>query len=149
MFLGLSFQLPVLNGWLGNTDQQATTIGGFLFATLVAMLFGLVASTLRWLVVDSLHHATGLPHPKWNFGRLQSKLQAFTLLEESHYRYYQFYGNMLAGSPIGYFAWRFAESRGWVTVADAIFVAFLILMFIGSRDTLSKYYSRVHELLRA
>jgi len=145
---GLRFQSALLDGWLGNGDQE-TTIGGFLFATLVAMLFGLVASTLRWLVVDWLHHSTGLSHPNWNFRQLQSKLEAFTLLEEGHYRYYQFYGNMLAGSPVGYFAWRLSESRGWVTMSDAMFFAFLVLMFIGSRDTLTKYYRRVHVLLRA
>ena len=146
---GLSFRVEQLRFWLGQANDASTTIGGFLYTTLAALTFGLIASTLRWLVIDSLHHWTGIRRPKWNFSKLQNRLGAYSLLEEGHYRYYQFYANMLIASSVGYLGWRtsgVADVSGW---EDLLFAGFLCLMYLGSRDTLYKYYGRVHALLKS
>jgi hypothetical protein len=64
--------------------------------TLASIAVGLTLSTVRWLLLDSIHHRTGLLPPPRNFARLGGKETAFARLEEDHYRYYQFYGNMLS-----------------------------------------------------
>ncbi len=63
------------------------TVGGFLYVTLASVGVGLTVSTVRWAVIDTLHHWTGIPGPCWDDSRLQEKLEAFEALVENHYRY--------------------------------------------------------------
>ena len=53
--------------WMATSPGASPTVGGFLFVTVSAVFFGLLASTIRWLVLDPLHHRTGLPLPSWDF----------------------------------------------------------------------------------
>lgn len=145
---GLSTRINQLQIWLGNSAEQDGTVGGFLYVTLLALTIGLVASTLRWMLLDTLHHNTGIPRPKWSWAKLEKNLQAYILFEENHYRYYQFYGNMLVAVPIGYVSWRSTGADWWQTT-DLIFAGLLIVLYFGSRDTLKKYYLRVAELLKS
>lgn len=146
---GISYQSPAVRMWLtGNPPGYSVTIGGFLYTTMAAVIAGLFCSTVRWLLIDTLHHHTGIARPDWDFGELQKKLAAYQLMEENHYRYYQFYANVNVAITIGYFSWRFAASRGVFIWADLLFIATVLLFHLGSRDTLQKYYSRVAYLLR-
>src|SRR5665213_1122493 len=90
---GLGYIEPTVRTWLGTADQNAPTIGGFLYGTLASIGCGLLISTVRWLVVDTLHRSTGLRAPKWSFSQLQKNIEAFDRMVELHYRYYQFFGN--------------------------------------------------------
>jgi len=56
---------------------------------------GLTVSTVRWMLIDTLHHLTGVPRPRWDFSLLQRHIDAYEALTENQYRYYQFYANML------------------------------------------------------
>src|SRR4051794_2531439 len=101
-------------------------------------------STARWLVVDTLHHCTGLKPPAWDFALLAKNVQAFELLVGIHYRYYQFNANMLVA-----LAWSYATggaAEGW---RRAAYVGLAALFFLGSRDALRKYYDRAGRLLGA
>lgn len=139
---------PTIQTWLGTSVADAPTVGGFLYVTLGSVAAGLTVSALRWLILDALHHRTGLTKPRWDFSRLSAKLNAFDVLNEQHYRYYQFYGNTLVALCMA------AVVRGWLVVrsgADAfqllLLVVTALLLFAGSRDTLGKYYRRITELL--
>ena len=145
--LGVSFQSVTVRTWLVGANASTITVGGLLYSTLAAVLAGLLCSTVRWLLLDTLHAKTGLRRPKWDFRQLQSKLGAYTLLEENHYRFYQFYGNSLVAWLIGYGCWRQATATGLLNWADGGLVAGAALLYLGSRDTLRKYYERVHVLL--
>ena len=46
------------------------------------------------LIVDTVHDWTGLRQPLWNFPDFADKVAGYDMLNEIHYRYYQFYGNM-------------------------------------------------------
>jgi hypothetical protein len=145
---GLSFQSSIIRTWIiGGGATTPVTVGGFLYSTLAALVVGLLCSTIRWLCLDTLHHRTGIRRPHWDYTRLQENLGAYTLFEENHYRYYQFYGNSLVAWIIGYGAWRLAETRGLWSWSDILLVAAGALLFLGSRDTLRKYYQRVRVLL--
>jgi len=148
VLLGLSYRSETISIWMfGGEGLSNPSIGGFMYSTLLALLAGLICSTIRWMTIDFIHHRTGVEKPKRDFRKLQSNYDAYTLIEENHYQYYQFYANSLIAGLIGYGIWRSTQTLGWVCWEDLWILIFAILMFAGSRDTLSKYYARIEELL--
>lgn len=124
-------------------------MGGFLYVTLGSIGAGMTASAVRWAIVDSIHHSTGIIRPNWNDAMLSSKLRAFEYLVENHYRYYQFYGNSLVSLLFAYSAWRLAPGSvaNGIVGEDVGVLLIAWLFFAGSRDALRKYYFRVTLLL--
>lgn len=145
--LGLTPHSETIRNWLAGNPATDATIGGFLFATLGSLFLGLLCSTIRWLFLDTLHHRTGVRPPRRNFRRLQANLGAYRLIEENHYQYYQFYGNSLFALVASYLSFRIQKppvTEFWI---DAIALATALLLYLGSRDTLTKYYRRIEELM--
>ncbi|MBI3469442.1 MAG: hypothetical protein HY000_41095 [Planctomycetes bacterium] len=141
---GASYLSDTVAAWLG-----ASPTGGLLYGLLASIAAGLAANAVRWAIVDSVHHRTGLPPPAWDFSKLQDKLAAFETLGEVHYRYYQFYGNAFVAIVFVYVA-RQVTTGTWPTVwswPDWGFLLFGILFWATSRDALRKYYLRVAGLL--
>ena len=137
-----------VQSWLGTGTGAGPTVGGFLYVTIGAVGAGMLVSLVRWAVVDQVHQRTGLRHPGWDFSQLQSKLPAFNAPVELHYRYYQFYANMLVALSAVYLLQRLAGGLAiGLTWRDAACVGFGSLLFAGSRDALRKYYERVGRLL--
>ncbi len=147
---GLTYITDALRPWLGHLPADAPTVGGFLFVTVASIAAGLTVSTLRWLLVDSLHHRTGIRPPAWDFSNLEQSAAAFGVLVEIHYRYYQFYANMLVAIAFVFLARRL--SLGFfaapVGLPDLGLLVVGAVFFLGSRDTLRKYYTRTGQLLR-
>jgi hypothetical protein len=140
---------PTVASWIAASQATAPTVAGFLYVTLGSLAAGLIVSAVRWALVDTLHHATGVRQPNWEFANLDERLCGFLALVENHYRYYQFFGNTFIAAAFTYRANLIAEGRqiwrdGWAAFA---FVILEIILFIGSRDTLRKYYSRAERLL--
>lgn len=131
------------------TAGSSATVAGFLFSTIAAIIAGLTVSTVRWLTLDWIHHRTGIRPAAWNFARLADRTAAFSMLLEGHYRYYQWYSNMVVA-----LAWVFLARRATVVpwwslgATDLGLLAAIVLFFLGSRDTLRKYYARSGELLK-
>jgi hypothetical protein len=139
---------PTVQTWLGTSMTDAPTVGGFLYVTLGSVAAGLTVSALRWLVLDTLHHRTGIQKPRWDFSRLDAKLNAFDVLNEQHYRYFQFYGNMLIAMCVTTLLRRpFGTSPAERAAVLILLLSLAILLFVASRDTLQKYYGRVGQLL--
>lgn len=141
---GLPFFGSDFSAWSVISPTQEATIAGFLTTSIEAIFAGLTVSLLRWLVIDSLHHWSGLKPPSWDFATLEKRTQAFELLIQSHYRYYKFYANMVVA-----LFWSFAAVQprsGWAAIAYWLLAA---LFTIGSRDALKKYYDRAGQLLTA
>ena len=138
--------LPTVENWLGVHDENAS-VGGFLYGTLAALASGLTLSAIRWLTLDQLHHVTGLPAPNWDFSKLQQHFAAFEGAVENHFRYYQFYGNMLLAiclvplAPNARGMW-LSSCAGWILGSLLI-----VVYFLASRDTLTKYYARTAAML--
>jgi hypothetical protein len=144
--LSLAVASPTIHAWLVKASAQSAgvTVGGFLCLTLASVMAGLTTSTIRWAVIDGLHHATGIPRPVWDESKLQEKLGAFGSIVEDHYRYYQFYANTLVALTLLGVARivHASGSTGSMNFLD-IGIAFLaVLYWAGSRDTLRRYYSR-------
>jgi len=143
---GISSFSPTLTNWLAATPGREPTVGSFLYVALASLAIGLIVSAVRWSVVDTLHHATGIKYPDFDFSRLQANLDAFVLSVEWYYRYYQFYANMfvavLCVAACRLTSGENASFGNWagVVLLDSI-------LFAASRDSLARYYSRVSPLL--
>ena len=147
---GLSFHSVTLAGWLAAPPQSAPAIGDLFYATLASVGFGMIANVFRWAIIDTIHHHTGVRLPRWDFSLLdQERLGGYELLVELHYRYYQFFANMLIALVFTYVAYRSTPSgaAAHVGMTDVGFVVVCVVLFLGSRDALKKYYQRAGELL--
>jgi hypothetical protein len=134
---------------LSGSGATTPTVGGFMYITLASVAVGVTVSTVRWAVIDSIHRWTGLPQPRWDFSRLQDKVTAYNVLNEIHYKYYMFHSNLLTALLFVYVARRIhsgfvAAPIGWLDLGVAFL---LVILFVGSRDNLRKYYERVAQLL--
>jgi len=146
---GISLFSPTVDSWITTSQHGAPTVAGFLYVTLASLSAGLTVSAIRWILIDSIHHATGVKPPKWEFANLDDRLQGFLALVENHYRYYQFYANTLIAGAMAYAA---HFSRHGINLCQPIwptlgFILLELVFLAGSRDALRKYYSRVERLL--
>jgi hypothetical protein len=146
---GVSFFSETVHNWLGASTINAPTVGGFLYVTIGSIAAGIVISTVRWAIIDGIHHETGIPEPKWEFSRLEERLAAFEEFVEYHYRYYQCSANMFLAVAFTYTTWLLSHSggfyrAGWLNLA---FIFLEVVFWMGSRDSLRKYYRRTAEVL--
>ncbi|QDU10889.1 hypothetical protein [Gimesia aquarii] len=146
---GISYFSTTVQSWIGILPSESPTVGGFLYITIGSVAVGLTVSTIRWIVIDTIHHWTGISDPGWDFSKLQKNINAFDRLIEIHYHYYQFYANSIIAVIIVYSIRRislglWSTPLGWMELLVGIF---LLIFFAGSRDTLRKYYKRTTQLL--
>jgi excisionase family DNA binding protein len=100
----------------------------------------MILSCIRWLVIDHLLQWWGIPAPAWDFRQLENRLEALEYLSDNHYRYYQFYANTLVAILWAYSVNRLLQTSPLLGFGTDLGVALLcIVLFLGSRDTLSKY----------
>lgn len=146
---GISYVSLPVRAWLGAGPENAPTVGGFLYVTLASVAAGMTVSATRWLLIDTLHHMTGIARPSWDFGKLQSNIAAFELIVEHQYRHYQFYGNGLISLLFLYASRHLALGypTGIVDFFDLAIIALGVLFFLGSRDTYRKYIVRGNMFL--
>lgn len=146
---GLGQLSPAVRTWLGSGTVDSTSVGGFLYLTLASVAAGLTASTFRWILIDPVHHRTGVRPPVWDFSRLADRVEAFDLIIEMHYRYYQFYANSLVAATFSYACWRIGSGLATspIGLVDFAFAVVAPTFFAGSRDTLKRYYTRAGNLL--
>jgi hypothetical protein len=146
---GLAFIDPTLKLQLLYTGMDQPTIAGFLYSTVAAIAAGLTVSTIRWLTIDRVHRLTGVHRPEWDAALLEENVNAFNVLLEGHYRFYLWYANSFVAIFWVFVARRIAVWEVWpLDGLDASLLAILPLFFLGSRDTLKKYYARVGRLLK-
>ncbi len=142
---GLQPHSEMISSWLGHATAEVPSVGGFLYISMASVGVGQLVSTFRWLVIDSLHHRTGINPPKWNFKRLKDRVSAYDRLIEIHYRYYQWHANgLIAVTAAAILRW---NANGFSGRELLLLLYVDLLLYLGSRDTLSKYYRRVEELL--
>ena len=145
---GLSPLFPVVQDWLQPVEQEGVGFGPPIYALLSAIAIGMIVSCVRWLVIDHLHHWTGVKPPAWDDRALDRCLDAFNYIVEAHYRYYQFYANTLVAVLWAYGMNRIDGTLPLLGTGTDLGVLLLcIVLFAGSRDALSKYYTRTGRLV--
>lgn len=143
--LGYADLSPTIRLWVGQSGNDAPSVGGFLLLTVASVFAGMTISSIRWATIDQLHHLTGICQPRWNFRNLKDREQAFGAMIDIHYRYYQFYSNSVIAIPV-FLIGRWS-ARGFAFAEMLAGIVIVALFFAGSRDTLRKYYIRVESLL--
>lgn len=141
---GFPLIAPTPSPWGAVASDPNPSLTTFLSGTVMALAAGLTVSAVRWLVIDSLHHGTGLGRPAYDFARLEKNVSAFEYVVQNHYRYYKFYANMVVA-----LVWAYATrdyALGW---RGLLYFPLAALFFAASRDTLRKCYERTWQLLPA
>lgn len=138
---GFPLITPSRTAW-GTTGDPNPALTTFLSGTVMALAAGLTVSTVRWLLLDTFHHATGLRRPVRDFARLERRVAAFEYLVLVHYRYYKFYANMVVALVWAYATREYA--LGW---QGLLYFPLALLFYLASRDSLRKYYERTGSLL--
>lgn len=151
LLCGLATVFEPLQLWLLGAEPRSSTlaIGGVLYVTAASVVAGMILNALRWAVIDTAHHATGLLRPVWNDALLADRLPAFERLVEDHFRYYQFYGNTALAGLFAAAAWQ-ASPHTIGAPSLLLPVVFIVLEFtlvLASRDALRRYYRRTGVLL--
>ncbi len=82
---GLSVFSSTLASWLTAEPTRNPSLGGLLYVLLGSLAAGLVVSVIRWAVIDSWHHATGISRPQLDFSRLTENLPAYLLAVEHNF----------------------------------------------------------------
>jgi hypothetical protein len=146
---GTSYFSETIRHWLSGSGGATPTVGGFMYITLASVAAGVTVSTVRWAIIDTIHRWTGLAQPKWDFSRLQDNVTAYNVLNEIHYKYFLFHSNLNVAIVFLYTARRIhlgllTEPLGWI---DLAFLLLCVILFVGARDNLRKYYERVGQLL--
>jgi len=144
MLWGIAQLNPSVADWVQQASKGDLTIGGFLYATLASLTLGLIASTIRWAVIDTLHHRTGITRPNLTFANLHDRTQAFARIVEDRYHFYQFYSNTAVSVPIAELCW-LISGASWQTIIPAAAIESILLA--GSRDTLIHYYGELSQIL--
>lgn len=143
---GVSAFDPTVAGWLAAEPSSAPSVGGFLYALLGSLASGLIVSAFRWLMIDTLHHNTGVDRPRFNFYQLNSNLAAYQIAVEYTYRYFQFYGNMVLSVAVFCISRQLTQGI-WSTAWNSGFFVLEIVLFFASRDCLNRYYERLSLVL--
>jgi hypothetical protein len=145
---GIAPHVPLIAAWLERGSYAEASLGPPIYAILLATTIGMIASCFRWLLIDHIHHATGVTPPTWDDSRLEGRLAAFNYLVESHYRYYQFVANSLIAVSFAYLLNRWIGTPAVLGFAtDLAALALCAVLFIVSRDALRKYYLRTGRLV--
>lgn len=142
-----AFHSETVAAWIGQAEQAR--VGGFLFVTLASVGAGMVLSALRWALVDSLHHLTGVRSGAFDDFRLAERLPYYIWIVENHYRYHQFYGQMLLALLFAHVMWRTGGATPAGFGIDLALLGTDLVLLAGSRNALQRYYRRTESLFQA
>jgi len=145
---GVAPLMPAVSEWLRPVSWSEFGLGPPIYAILAATASGMIIGCVRWLVIDHIHHWTGLVQPAWDLSGLQDHLDAFNFVVEGTYRYYQFYANTVVAVLWAYLVNRLCEKSSFLGPGTDFGVLILCaILFAGSRDALAKYYTRSVALI--
>ncbi|MEM6504038.1 MAG: hypothetical protein AAF711_01080 [Planctomycetota bacterium] len=146
---GVAAISPTVAIWLeGGGIEPLPTVGGFLYVTVASIATGMTLSTIRWALLDRFYQWVGPQRPRWDDAKLQLNLQAFTLMVEHHYRYYQFHANTVIALVWLYAGRRYSDEFARFTGLEEMLLLTLSGLFLlGARDNLQRYYDRVDLIL--
>ncbi len=152
---GASYHVHMVQEWLKAGETGAPTVGGFLYVTLGSIAAGVAVSGFRWLLLDFILCAIfKCKNQELNFKHLSGKEDAFNFINENHYRYYQYYANMLIAVLITYisrFIARCFQDKDLLNQREFFFFAVILIvevvLGIGAWDARRKFYERAKDIL--
>jgi len=149
-FLLLAGLPPNLTSMLSNftASNGQPSFGGFLYLLPACLGCGLVLSAVRWILVDSLLHLSGVNRPSLDFRAIEANSEAYNLIVEHNYRYYQFYSNSLVAVLLLVAIRLRQQTDACPSFEESIWTAmFCIVLVAASRDCLKRFYHRARLIL--
>ena len=146
--VGLVPLVPIVGHWLQPVNQGDLGFGPPVYAILAAIALGMLFSSIRWMLIDHIHHFTGIKPPKLRLLYLESRLEAFNYIVENKYRYYQHHANGLIALLWAYLPNRILQTSPLLGLGTDLGVLFLCaVLFATSRDELARYYADIGQLV--
>jgi hypothetical protein len=139
---GISGLWPVAPICPSDSEACATipSLVGFFNTTLGAITAGMVVSAIRFIMVDTANHLTGLKRPQVDGYVLQQNLGAVDTVIDHHYRHYQFHANLLVAGVIAYGVHLF-KTLAFTGLPEVLLIILAIIFWLTARDNLRKYYA--------
>ena len=148
VILGLSPVVPLVHSWIRPAALAAEGVGPPAYVLLSAIAIGLIVNCFRWLLIDPVLQWTGVKRLAINYANLNDNLDAIRHLHGSHYYFYLFYANTFVAIVFSYLLNRFMGRLSFLGSGTDLGMLILCTgIFVGSRDCLKKYRSRVRQVL--
>jgi hypothetical protein len=143
---GLGCLSPTIDSWLNSSSGAAPSVGGFLYVALASLALGIFANILRRLLIDPIHHRTGIAKKQWKYILLQDRIDAIQFIVLHQFRYYQFAGNSILALAFTATVFELCLPN-WTWQHNAACGVVEVALYFGSRDNLRLYYRRLEEVL--
>ena len=144
---GMGQALPELNEYMRLAiDEKESVLNGILGATIAAIVAGLLVDGIRCLTVDGLIKKLR-DDEKINYDRLSDPdcYQAHRGAINHHYRYYQYYGNILVASTLGLVVYLINMGMSFW-----IFIVILVALYVMAHrawDSIVNYNKKALQIL--
>ncbi len=150
---GLTYWSPGVSRLFDSFLTAQSSAGFFLLVTLAALVLGLQATLLRWLLFERWLCRNNRLQPG-DSAELSddAKLAAFRAAVDEHYRYHQFWGGMSLVLPPVYIGW---VKTAWSTLGCSflglsflVFLGFESLNFFAAVSSYQSFMGRARRILR-
>jgi uncharacterized membrane protein (DUF485 family) len=152
-YKAICYHVAFTDRWLIAAQDKEQSVGVFLFVLLGSLVFGIVVSGIRALIVDNLlcwkrlgKLAVQRPAINWS-GVDEKRLIVINDAVESFYRYYQFYSNCLVAVLLLLLAYKLSsQSQPW---PFGYWIALLVIESIliwSARDSFRKYSDSLSQI---
>ena len=114
---------------------------------LLAIGAGIAANAITWAIVRPIIEFTSTKRPELNYANLTaSDMQAFQVINDENYRYYQSYSNLFT-SGITLIASYALSSTSLNITLIIVSLILLLILFLASRDSLKRAYNGMESLV--
>jgi len=112
----------------------------------LALALGIVTNAITWAMVRPLIHRTGVKRVAIQQRPTAESFQAYKLIIEHTFRYYQCYSNLLTALLIFAISYLLVNGCAGLPVACVVLIVAGVL-FCAARDSLERTYSRIETWL--
>jgi len=145
--LGATFVSLNVRSLIGG--DHGLSLGNALLFLLASLIAGLFADAVTNLVIEPIHHCTGVVQATWSYAEMtEHRFPQFEGIVQNLFRYHQFYANTFTCVLIAYIASFRRRSRWWrPRLLDLGVLALLVTAWLSSRVALEDAELALQQLL--
>lgn len=142
----LSLHLPKLYMLLGG-DKTAPEGPAVVLIVILSIGAGIFVNAFTWAIIRPIIELTSISRPKLDYSKVgNEKLEAFKIIVDQNFRYYQAYANIFSALVILMCSYVALQKSVDLKYGIAGLVILLIL-FVAARDSLKRTYINMANLL--
>jgi hypothetical protein len=142
----LSLHIPKVYMLLGG-DKMVPEGPAVVLIIILSIGAGIFVNAFTWAVIRPIIELTSISRPKLDYSKVNNeKLEAFRVIVDENFRYYQAYSNIFSAFIIlicSYLALRKSIDLKYMVPS----LAGLIILFVAARDSLKRTYINMANLL--